>query len=407
MVQQHLRLAVEKLMLENRRFFDSYTYTVPSPEHYPFQWLWDSCFHAIILSHIDINLARQELRSLLSHPLANGLVPHIIYWKKGYETLKWGREYEGDVLTKAWGTDGVSSITQPPLIASALWEIHMRAPDISFLNEVYPAIRAHYLCLLTERNFSAHGLMGIINPDESGEDNSPRFDSLQGLPSRHSPRQNLHRRIDRVREHAQCGFDVQNCTRLHFWIEDVSFNAVSLRALEALSLIAQEIGARQDSDVFSLCAQQIRTSMQLHMKSGYRYYSLQGETQESIIVDTWGLFMPLYAGLLHKDEATLLIKRHLLNSKQFFTDFPIPSVSCEEASFTRDDLWRGPTWIAINWFVHKGLKLYGFDDVAETIRQKTINLLRQSGFREYYDTHTGIGYGAHNFTWGGLMLDMD
>ena len=407
MESHDIKNTVEKLMQKNHRVFDSYMYTVPSSEHYPFQWLWDSCFHAIILSHIDMTRAREELRSLLARPLANGLVPHIIYWKKGYETLKWGREYEGDVLTKAWGTDGVSSITQPPLIASALWELHTRAPDIGFLHELYPSIREHYLCLLTERNFSAHGLMGIINPDESGEDNSPRFDLLQGLPSKHPPKQNLHRRIDRVREHAQCGFDVQNCTRLHFWIEDVSFNAISLRALEALSLIAHEIGEGQDSDVFSLCTQQIRTSMQLNMKSGYRYYSLQGETQEKIIVDTWGLFMPLYAGLLHKEEATLLVERHLLNPKQFFTDFPIPSVSCAEESFTGDDLWRGPTWIAINWFVYKGLKLYGFNDVAETIRQKTIRLLTKSGFREYYDAHTGEGRGAHNFTWGGLVLDMN
>ena len=116
--------------------------------------------------------------------------------------------------------------------------------------------------------------------------------------------------------------------------------------------------------------------------------------------------MPLYANLLHKDEAKLLVEKHLLAEDRFYTNYPIPSVSVREQSYTRDDLWRGPTWIATNWFIYKGLKNYGFDDLALILKNKTENLIKESGFREYYDTHTGVGYGAHDFTWGGLVLDM-
>jgi glycogen debranching enzyme len=398
---------VSLLMQKNRRSAGVYTYTVPSPEHYPFQWLWDSCFHAIILSHFDTAQAQDEIRSVLAKPLANGLIPHMIYWDTAYQTIKWGRELQGDVLSAAWGTNGVSSITQPPLLATAVWRLHERTQEIGFLKEIYPVMRTYYLHLLTDRSFGAHGLLGIINPDESGEDNSPRFDALQGLPDRHTPLENFNRRIARVHEHVACNFDVQGCMRKHFWIEDVSFNAITLRSLEAMAQIAREIGELSESITFTLCAHQLRASMQLHMSSGYRYFSLQGERQEKILVETWGLFMPLYAGLLHKDQAKLLIEKHLLNTDKFFTHFPIPSVSYHEPSYTDNDLWRGPTWIAINWFIYKGLIDYGYIDLARTLKKKTTELITQSGFREFYNAQTGEGYGAHDFTWGGLVLDMN
>jgi hypothetical protein len=33
-------------------------------------------------------------------------------------------------------------------------------------------------------------------------------------------------------------------------------------------------------------------------------------------------------------------------------------------------------------------------------------LIEHNGFREYFNPETGKAYGAHNFTWGTLVLDM-
>ncbi|MBI4100754.1 hypothetical protein HY439_03385 [Candidatus Microgenomates bacterium] len=43
-----------------------YAYTCPSPEKYHFQWFWDSCFHAIALSHLNLEHAKKELHTLVS-----------------------------------------------------------------------------------------------------------------------------------------------------------------------------------------------------------------------------------------------------------------------------------------------------------------------------------------------------
>src|SRR5262245_22992636 len=65
-----------------------YDFVCPSTGTYPFQWFWDSCFHAIVLSHFDVERGESELRGLLSQIQPDGLVPHVIFWQRErYEEL--------------------------------------------------------------------------------------------------------------------------------------------------------------------------------------------------------------------------------------------------------------------------------------------------------------------------------
>jgi hypothetical protein len=52
------------------------------------------------------------------------------------------------------------------------------------------------------------------------------------------------------------------------------------------------------------------------------------------------------------------------------------------------------------------LKLKGYDAEAKLLIDCIKSLIKKSGFREYYDPYTGEGYGAKNFTWTGLIVDM-
>ena len=204
----------KKLLLENRRTTDGNQYTIPSADHYPYQWLWDSCFHAIVLARYDMESAKAEIQSLLSKQFSNGLVPHIIYWTPGILHLF------------HWGTDGTSSLTQPPMLAYAAWEIHRREPDTSFLASIFPALVAYYNYLLSERDPHGHHLASIISPDESGEDNSPRFDIPLGVPPAVSLKDHLAKRTELVDRNRECDFDAGRCMRDFFWVKDVLFNAV-------------------------------------------------------------------------------------------------------------------------------------------------------------------------------------
>ena len=400
--------AVIELMEANRRHTDGHTYTLPSPELYPFQWLWDSCFHAIILSHFDIDAAKKELRAAFSKPLPAGMLPHIIYWKQDNQQKNWGREMRGDIINKSWGTDGTSSITQPPIMAYAVWRIYEADGDVAFLKETYRTLKRHYHYLISQRDPDENDLIGIINPDESGEDNSPRFDAAQNLPVHHSDDESLDMRIQRIRENAECKFDAYLCMEKSFWIEDLPFNVILVDSLCSLAQIAEVLEKHDDAKMWTEYAKRIERAIKKFLCEDGICHSIDGKNGETVHVKTWALFSPLFSGLLTKDEANRLVEEYLTNEKEFWTPYPVPSTACTEPSFLPQlGFWRGPVWMAPNWFIYKGLKRYGFDGVAEVLKQKTLKLLQLSGFREQYNPISGEGVGAHQFTWGGLILDME
>ena len=69
-------------------------------------------------------------------------------------------------------------------------------------------------------------------------------------------------------------------------------------------------------------------------------------------------------------------------------------------------LWRGPSWINANWYLARGLRRHGRDELALRIEEASLDLVERSGFREHYDAESGEGYGARSFAWSALVLDM-
>lgn len=406
---RHLETAVAALMQKNRREVAGHHYTIPSPQLYPFQWLWDSCFHAIILLRCnEVEKAKQEIYSALARPLPNGLIPHINYWEQPPKGSSWGREHRGDVITQAWAVDGSSSITQPPIIATVVRRIYEHSPNQEFLEAVYPELKAFYEYLWNDRRFNGDPLVYIVNPDESGEDNSPRFDYALGLPPHHTADDHLDKRIELMRYNASCNFHAQVCMSKHFGFADTSFNIIYMEGLRSLSFLAQVIGDLNNARIWQEQADKVETTMKSFLRQEGMYASYDHVNQRYSKVKTWAMFMPLYGGLLDDKEASTLVDHFLLSPDFFYTPYLIPSTAKDEPSYDPDDgFWRGPVWFAPNWFIYHGLKRYGFVDVADELKTKSSLLLEQSGFREHYHPVSGAGIGATDFTWGGLILDMD
>ena len=150
-----------------------YAYTCPSPDRYPYQWYWDSCFAAIAWRRFDPARSRAELESLLSAARPDGFIGHTIFWEplRGARSVFYNRVAPGDLMTAS---------IQPPLLAWA-WQIAVGDP-----REV-PGLMRHMDWLADNRDIDGGGLLWIVQPDESGLDASPKFDAVwgwqaQGLP---------------------------------------------------------------------------------------------------------------------------------------------------------------------------------------------------------------------------------
>ncbi|QQR91343.1 MAG: hypothetical protein IPJ88_06355 [Myxococcales bacterium] len=53
------------VLRNNEMSTQGFRYTRPAPHVYKQQWLWDSCFHAIVYRHFDPEMAWAELKSLV------------------------------------------------------------------------------------------------------------------------------------------------------------------------------------------------------------------------------------------------------------------------------------------------------------------------------------------------------
>jgi len=390
---QNLRTSTEKLMLSNRRHAGEFQYTVPSPTTYPYQWLWDSCFHAVILTHFNIEDAKKEILSLVSKQLDDGMIPHMIYWEKH------------KAIDIDWGRKGTSSITQPPIIAYSVWRIYEKDKDKSFVEEVYDSLVSFYRYVIS-RDPRGNHLAGIINPDESGEDNSPRFDIPLELPPIHKPSENSKRRLDLVKKNRECDFDANNCAKNFFWVKDVPFNAFLIQNMEIMAKIATLLG-REEDVYFDRQVEYYKDAMNKFMYEDGIYWTTCGEDYLKIKTKTSAIFAPLFAGIPSQEDAKRIVEEHLQNEGEFKTKYMVPTVARDEPSFDPNNMWRGPVWIGVNWFLYHGLKNYGYGEIAERIKADSYELLEKNGFREYFNPLTGSGSGAADFTWGGLVIDME
>lgn len=392
----NLEKEARALYLKNRRTKDGYQFTVPSPGTYPYQWLWDSCFHAIVLSILDPEAAKKELLSLVSRQLPDGMVPHVIFWKQGLvRPYEWG-----------WGKNDISSITQPPMLAYAAWEIHRRAPDSKFLETIYPHLYAFYTFLIEKRDPRDHHLVGIINPDESGEDNSPRFDAPLGVDPKGSFASHYLARHNLVDANRKCNFDAELCMSQTFWVKDVPFNVIMIENLKILGHIASFLGHKAGEHFAESHGDLMKNAMRQELFRDGVYWSTWDYDYKPIPVVTWAHFAPLFAGLYSQEEAKALVDTYFTNEETLRGPYGIRTVSKTEPTYKPNDFWRGPVWFAPHWFIYKGLRAYGFKNEARILRNANLALLERNGFREYFNPETGEGYGARDFTWGTLTLDM-
>ncbi|MBV9121487.1 MAG: hypothetical protein JOZ39_12330, partial [Chloroflexi bacterium] len=225
-----------------------FNYVCPASDEYPFQWLWDSAFHAIALLHVDPELAKQEIRCLLQAWQPDGFMPHMVLWNPQ------GEPRPELTYPVARAGDYVTASTQPAVVARALERIYERTGDEGFIRECLPQTALFFDWLWTNRDPDHDSLLSIIQPDESGLDTSPRFDLALGLngratiilPEWRAATVRLFERYAPFRgdQHRLLQEDA-------FQVEDVLVNSIFADGLRSLARLARQIGA-SGVDAFEL-----------------------------------------------------------------------------------------------------------------------------------------------------------
>jgi glycogen debranching enzyme len=385
-----------------------YDFVCPSPTHYPFQWFWDSAFHAIALLHVDPELSKQELRCLMQGAQPDGFIGHMLLWEREAHA-HWLKEEYSIRLAHPYFTATI----QPPVVARAVERIFDATGDAAFVREMLPPMVRFFDWLARVRDPDHDDLVAIIQPDESGLDASPKYDLAMGIPS-DPPADTLpalRRSMQRLfTAYTDAAPETQPLLDV-FLFEDVMMNSIYADGLRALAKLSRAVGAT-DADRFERASKRALGALMdrcWDRKAGV-FWDLSGAAEEQARVLTFTSLFPLILPDLDAGVARRLVREHLLNEKEFWLPYPVPSVAANEPSFDptwqTKTTWRGPTWVNVNWYLYWGLRTHGFADVASELARRTIAMQARGGIREFYDPSTAEGYGATDFGWSCLGLDL-
>jgi neutral trehalase len=123
--------------------------------------------------------------------------------------------------------------------------------------------------------------------------------------------------------------------------------------------------------------------------------------------------LPLFTGLISKEKAARLVEEHIRSEGEFWTPYPLSFVSIDDPRerpgwrwWSLPMLWRGGTWVNMNWMVAVGLMEYGYREEAADLTRHTAEMILREGYREFFDSRTGKGYGGKSYGWSTLVVDM-
>src|SRR5687768_2773733 len=389
------------LLESNRIDIDGHSYTAPSLDTLDFgrkdyanQYLWDSCFHAIIWRWIDPQKAQAELLSLVSRQVEKGpdagMIPHCNYWRN-----------EGGWL---WSQPERSSLTHPPLIAVAAKLVFEYSHDLEFLAKIYEKVKRYHDWFDRRRDPDRDGLVCIIHPWEAGGDAPPRWDSFLGL-EKYIPEAGRAARIKMVNELVRYEYDpVLLAGNSWFHVESLEMNGIRAADLEAMANIALILGKTAESSNWLTRADAVREGFRSKMIVNGLPYDLSGPDETPILQSNAGQFVTLFGGLPTPEQAEQLVCQ--LQEAHFWTAFPVTNTPTDSTEYAPENYWRGNVWPCLNWLIYQGLRRYGYHDLANELASRSFALLQQSGFWEYYHPQTGQGLGGHSFSWAAVTLDM-
>jgi hypothetical protein len=351
-------------------------YTVPNAEVYPFQWLWDSCFHAITWADLgEGDRARSELAHLFRTQNSEGFVPHVDY------------EYLPSHHSEFWKRDGQSSITQPPMFGHAIAELSRRSIDVDDL--IAPATAG--LNFLFDHRARVEGMIALCHPWESGGDDCPRWDHWCPGEWSKSAWYDVKGELVSSVEYSKIGSPISNSS---FVVASCGFNAlVVFNALELASVSGNTKLMERASELGRRLAGRWNEQIGTWIDAGDSEF-------DSGRVRSLDALLPV---LVESNDAVIERVFADLRADTAFGGLTGPAgVHRNEPSFAVRTYWRGPAWPQLTYLFWVAACRHGRNDDAHALADMLTRGALNSSWAEYWDANDGTGLGAAPQSWAAL-----
>ena len=332
-------------------------------------FLWDSFFNGLMATYGNPEMAKATFRAVLSGALPNGMIGNVRHWSMG--------DSKGN--------------SQPPVGSMCIWRSHLLRPDLDFLREAYPVLKAWNAWWMKFRNPKKNGLLawGADNGSlqiamyETGWDDTPHFQGAEMI----GKTMNV--------------YAVDLCA---LWAMDAHY----------LSLIAKAIGDEQAAAQHQRDADEMNKRINEHLWNEElgiycsRFFDNEDGSRGAFLTKLAPLnFYPLISGAANEEQARRALQI-MSDSEQFWGEWIIPTLSRREPEFHRQRYWSGNIWGPANYLTWLGVKRYATDEFKAEYAQKSVHLFMNNWLGagycgENYFTLNGRVCSNPNYTWGALL----
>ncbi len=343
--------------LLSTRYYLTREALVPSKVHYVGLWQWDAFFHALAYRHVDPLLATDQFRVLFDHQRPDGRLPDCVF-------------DEGIVEYLEEPVPGL--VTKPPVAGWAAWKVYETIRDADFLAELYEPLSRWQRWWTEQCDTDGDGLPEYHHPFSSGLDDSPLWDF--GMP-----------------------------------VASPDLATYLCLQAETLGRMAHLLGEEEEAERWEAEADGLVRRMveQLYDPETGLFWAhrITERGSERVPVLTPLSLLPLWTGRLVEEVVERLVS-YLLDPQHFWTRYPVPTVARSDPRYQPDRMWRGPTWININYMLIEALLRCGKAAVARALCDRTLELVAlHPDIKEYYHPETGTvpAGAAPGFGWSAAL----
>lgn len=342
---------------------------------------WDCFFGALLTSLEESTQTTAAIKAILMAQTENGLVPN------------------------AASASGITpGRSQPPVGSYITWKVYQRTQDHALLEWAYPRLKKWHEWWFRDRGDGQSWRDG--NHDGLLEWGSDRGSAAGPGGRGYLMASRWETGIDDNPMYDGVTYDPKTYTMN---LDDVGLNSLYVLDAECLSKIATLLGNEKDANTFTADSERqkqiIRDKLWNEQDGIYENRFWSGEFSKHLSPTN---FYPLLAGIPTPQQAKRMIEEHLLNPKEFWGTYVLPSISRNDPAFLDQFYVRGTIWGPLNYLVSQGINRYGFDKVALQYAQKSYDLFMDDWRTaqhddEQYGAAGGNGGGDPHYTWGALL----
>ncbi len=330
-------------------------------------WAWDCWRFSAALAKFDSELAKDNMRTMFDYQLPDGMIVDCIYTDASQNNLR---------------------NTKPPLASWAVDEIFTHTQDTAFVREMYPKLLAYYNWWYVKRDHNRNGICEYGATDgtleaaawESGMDNAIRFDDAVMLKNE----------------------GIDDAWSLNQ--ESVDLNAYLALECRLLRKFAQLLDLPFDAPDYGS-----RVADYFFDEEQHFFFDRRLKDGDFIREMGCEAYTPLWTEVATPEQVKAMLPL-LTDTAKFSTYIPFPTIAADHPKYDSRGYWRGPIWLDQTYFAIRGLRNYGYYELADEYTLQVFDRLKglkeDAPIHENYGTHNGELLKAPHFSWSSSHLLM-